>query len=146
MKKVLFCFIFFSNLTFSQDLPSLRNMLESKGLNDVSTYAYFGTRCATLFSSISLYLKNNGNASDERTVNSLKYKSDVFRDVAIRLDIKQKKSMENIEFQNRYFFEVYSKLLNYNKQVFNNALEGQIVSDASVCNQIFNAFEKSAFK
>ena len=147
MKKLLlYTLLFWINTVYSQELPPLRAMLESKGLNDVSTYAYFGTRCATLFSSSAYYLKNNGLPSDASTVNALMYKSDTFRNIALRLDITQKKSSENIEFQNRYFFETYSNLINRNKQVFNNAFEGQILSDMSVCNQIFSAYEKNASK
>ena len=147
MKRILFLLLLnFSSISYSQSLPPLREMLNKTGLNDVSSYSYFGTRCATLFSVLSNYMRDNGNTSDTGTVNALRYKSDVFRKIALSLDIQQKKSSENIEFQNRYFFETYAEFISKNKQIYNNALEGQVGSDASVCNQIYPAFEKNSFK
>lgn len=139
-------FIFLSSISsicFSQTMIPLEKFISERNLNDPSEFAYVGQRCSSLFNVVSGVFRENGSSKNAQTITNLENKSDVMRNISLRLDLGvNKKSEESIINQSKQFIQIYSKQLVKNKQMNNNYFDGYIKTDLEVCNSIYPTFEQ----
>jgi hypothetical protein len=107
-----------------------------------SEIAFLALRCGSLFSLVSGYIGNQntskGNALSEK-YNSIGKTFDL---VAYSASINVGMSPENIVGRARVFKDAYVNALKSNKLLHNNAFEGDLADDLSVCSNSFEFISK----
>ncbi|QWD13105.1 hypothetical protein G6703_02210 [Polynucleobacter paneuropaeus] len=134
---------FFSTVSFSQSLIPLDRYVKERNLGDPTEFAYVGQRCAALSNMVSALLQENGTSKDAQSISVMNQRSEVFRNVALTLDLgANKKSMDAIISQSKKLSEIYVKQMVENKKVNNNYFDGYIQKDLEICTALYPNYEE----
>jgi hypothetical protein len=127
----------------AQTITPLKHWVKSANLSSPVDVGYLGARCSSLYAATAYYLEYNGNKSDYETVQNMRVKGDIFRNVSLALDMQVNRKKEDaIIAQGKILSETYTKMIVRNKQLNGNGLSGMIVDDFEVCTSHTVSFDE----
>lgn len=144
--KVIFGLAFSSGFATAQTQGMLPMVDVVKGVNltnpDNSTIGFIGTRCGTLFMTISGYFAGNANKDSERqTAKDFMDKAEVFSFVGVFLDTGvNKKTNDAVKTQGEALSKAYIDEMLAGKRLNNNVFTKLIQSDVNFCVSQYPAY------